>query len=252
MVAFSAANVRFGKCLMSRRFFDDQPFAADQPVPLGAAPSHHIAKVLRMNPGEPLTLFNGHGGEWSAVLEEVGRKVVMARPLAFHKADRVAPLPVTLGLPLIKGERMDYAIQKATEMGVAAIRVLETERTEVRLKGDREAKKTGHWQQVIISACEQCGLNRPPRLEAVFTLDAFLNNAQALKLIAHPGEQPLPRAALRAASAITLLTGPEGGFSDDERTAARAAGFQSFALGERVLRAETAPVALLGALWALL
>ncbi|MCU5785181.1 16S rRNA (uracil(1498)-N(3))-methyltransferase [Alloalcanivorax marinus] len=236
---------------MSRRFFDDQPFAAQQPVALGAGPSHHIAKVLRMGVGESLTLFNGQGGEWSAVLEEVGKKAVIARPLAFTDVDRSAPLPVTLGLPLIKGDRMDFAIQKAVEMGAAAIRVLNTERTEVRLKGDREDKKFDHWRQVIISACEQCGLNRPPTLEGPLPLNDFLAGAGGLKLIAHPGREPLRPEALAGAEAITLLTGPEGGFSDPELAAAGDAGFLPFALGERVLRAETAPVALLGALWAL-
>ncbi len=241
---------------MSRRFFDDQPFAADQPVTLGSSASHHIAKVLRMNSGDPITLFNGHGGEWSAVVEEVGKKAVVVRPRVFHDIDRTPPRPVVLGLPLIKGERMDYAIQKATEMGVAAIRVLETERTEVRLKAEREDRKAEHWRQVMIAACEQCGLNRLPRLEAVMPLRDFLATAEGLKLIAHPGEAALSARDLRATAPaplpITLLTGPEGGFSEAELDAAGAAGFRLFALGERVLRAETAPVALLGALWVLL
>ncbi len=175
---------------MRRRFFDDQPFTQDQPVTLGAGPSHHIAKVLRMNPGDELTLFNGRGGEWSAVLESVGKKSVTARPLAFHERDRTAPVPVTLGLPLIKGDRMDYALQKATELGVAAIRVLDTERTEVRLKGERAAKKADHWWQVVISACEQCGLNRPPALDGPLPLKDFLAAADGLALIAHPGRRP--------------------------------------------------------------
>ena len=235
---------------MSRRFFDDQPFTAQQAVALGAGPSHHIAKVLRMAPGEAVTLFNGEGGEWSAVLEEVGKKAVVARPLEFTDIDRAGPLPVTLGLPLIKGDRMDYALQKATELGVAAIRVLDTERTEVRLKGERAAKKAEHWRQVVISACEQCGLNRPPPVDGPLPLETFLAEARGLALIAHPGEAPLAASALRDAEAVTLLTGPEGGFSDPELEAARDAGFLPFALGERVLRAETAPVALLASLWA--
>lgn len=241
---------------MSRRFFDDQPFTANQSVTLSPGPSHHIAKVLRMGAQEPVTLFNGRGGEWSAVVEEVGKKAVVARLLVFHDIDRMPPRPVVLGLPLIKGERMDYAIQKATEMGVAAIQVLETERTEVRLKAEREDRKIEHWRQVVTAACEQCGMNRLPRLEAVMPLRDFLVVADGLKLIAHPGEAALSSQSLRAASPasspITLLTGPEGGFSAAELDAANAAGFRSFALGERVLRAETAPVALLGALWALL
>jgi 16S rRNA (uracil1498-N3)-methyltransferase len=173
-------------------------------------------------------------------------------PDAFLDLDRAAPRPVTLGLPLIKGDRMDFAIQKAVEMGAAAIQVLESERTEVRLKGERESKKLDHWRQVAISACEQCGLNRPPVVDGVMPLKTFIDQAQGLRLIAHPGERPLDAVAVRDATTLSLLTGPEGGFSDDELAAARQAGFHGFALGERVLRAETAPVALLASLWTLM
>ena len=122
----------------------------------------------------------------------------------------------------------------------------------VRLKGDRENKKLEHWRQVVISACEQCGLNRPPVVDGVMPLNTFMDQARGLKLIAHPGERALDAGAVRDATNIALLTGPEGGFSDDELAAARQAGFHGFALGERVLRAETAPVALLASLWTLL
>ncbi len=237
---------------MSRRFFDPQSFQAGRPAELGAHASHHIGKVLRMRPGDPLTLFNGEGGEWPATIETVDKKAVTVLPGAFVAIDRTAPRPVTLGLPLIKGDRMDFAIQKAVEMGAAAIRVLESERTEVRLKGERESKKREHWRQVVISACEQCGLNRPPVVDGVLPMKTFIDQAQGLTLIAHPGEQPLQAAAVRDATTISLLTGPEGGFSDDELAAARQAGFLGFALGERVLRAETAPVALLASLWTLM
>jgi 16S rRNA (uracil1498-N3)-methyltransferase len=237
---------------MSRRFFDPQRCHAGQSLALGGGASQHIGRVLRMAPGETVTLFNGEGGEWTAVIEAVDKKTVTVRPLSFVDEDRAPRVPVVLGLPLIKGERMDYAIQKATEMGVAEIRVLATERTEVRLKGDRESKKREHWSQVILSACEQCGLNRPPRLAGIESLPDFLAAAAGLRLIAHPGAAPLAVSALKTAAGVTLLTGPEGGFAAQELEAARQAGFQPFALGERVLRAETAPVALLGALWALL
>lgn len=237
---------------MSRRFFDPQRFQAGRPAELGPHASHHIGKVLRMRAGDPLTLFNGEGGEWSATLEAVDKKTVTVVPHTFVDIDRTAPRPVTLGLPLIKGDRMDFAIQKAVEMGAAAIRVLESERTEVRLKGERENKKLEHWRQMAISACEQCGLNRPPVVDGVLPLNTFMDQARGLRLIAHPGERPLDATAVRDASAIALLTGPEGGFSDDELAAARQAGFHGFALGERVLRAETAPVALLASLWTLL
>lgn len=237
---------------MSRRFFDPQRFQASRPAELGPHASHHIGKVLRMRPGDPLTLFNGEGGEWSATIEAVDKKAVTVLPDAFLDLDRAAPRPVTLGLPLIKGDRMDFAIQKAVEMGAAAIQVLESERTEVRLKGERESKKLEHWRQVAISACEQCGLNRPPVVDGVMPLKTFIDQAQGLRLIAHPGERPLDAVAVRDATTLSLLTGPEGGFSDDELAAARQAGFHGFALGERVLRAETAPVALLASLWTLM
>src|SRR5699024_8048158 len=134
----------------------------------------------------------------------------------------------------------------------ASIQLLHTERTEVRVKGERADRKLQHLLQVLLSACEQCGLNRPPRLDGPLPLADFVATAAGLKLIAHPGEAPLSSRALATATGVSLLTGPEGGFSDDELARAGAAGFRSFALGERVLRAETAPVALLGALWALL
>ena len=236
---------------MARRFFDDQEFQAGIATELGANASLHIGKVLRMAEGDELVVFNGHGGEWSARILAVGKKAVTVEPLAFVADDRTAPLVVTVALPMIKGERMDYAIQKATEMGAAQIVVLDTERCEVRLKGERQEKKLGQWQQVAISACEQCGLNRPPQVTGVRSLkDWLIGDLPDLRLIAHPGKSPFSPAALKGTAELALLTGPEGGFSDEELSAAEENGFVAFALGNRVLRAETAPVALLAALWA--
>ena len=236
---------------MARRFFDDQEFQAGVATELGANASHHIGKVLRMAVGDELVVFNGHGGEWSARILAVGKKAVTVEPLAFVADDRTAPLAVTVALPMIKGERMDYAIQKATELGAAQIVVLDTERCEVRLKGERQEKKLGQWQQVAISACEQCGLNRPPQVTGVRSLKDWLSgDLPDLRLIAHPGKSPFSPAALKGTAELALLPGPEGGFSDEELRAAEENGFVAFALGNRVLRAETAPVALLAALWA--
>ncbi len=236
---------------MARRFYDDQEFQSGLATELGANASHHIGKVLRMAPGDEVVVFNGHGGEWSARILAVGKKSVTVEPLAFVDEDRTAPLAVTVALPMIKGDRMDYAIQKATELGATRIVVLDTERCEVRLKGERQEKKLGQWQQIAISACEQCGLNRPPVIEGAVPLSAWLaGDLPALRLIAHPGEKPFSPAALDGVDELALLTGPEGGFSDEELQAAADRGFIPFALGNRVLRAETAPVALLAALWA--
>ncbi len=236
---------------MPRRFFDDQDFQAGQAAELGASASHHIGKVLRMAVADELVLFNGRGGEWSARINAISKKAVTVEPLVFTDQDRSAPLAVTVALPMIKGERMDYAIQKATELGASELVILDTERCEVRLKGERQDKKLFHWQQVAISACEQCGLNRVPAVRGVLNLRDWLSSdLPTLKLIAHPGEQPFSPAALQEEKELVLLTGPEGGFSDEELQRAADAGFVPFALGNRVLRAETAPVALLAALWA--
>lgn len=236
---------------MSRRFFDDQDFQAGQVAELGAAASHHIGKVLRMAPGEDIEVFNGRGGEFQARIDSISKKAVAIEVLSFSHVNRTPPLAVTVALPMIKGDRMDYAIQKATEMGAAQIVVLDTERCEVRLKGERADKKLAQWQAIAISACEQCGLNIPPQVSGVENLKNWLGSELPdHRLVAHPGEQPFDPAVLERADALALLTGPEGGFSDEELSAARDAGFTPFALGERVLRAETAPVALLAALWA--
>jgi 16S rRNA (uracil1498-N3)-methyltransferase len=234
-----------------RRFFDPQPFSQGQQTVLGEDASHHIARVLRMQVGERLQVFNGQGGAWEAEITAISKKAVTVLTQGFDAEDRTAPLPVTVALPMIKGERMDYALQKATELGAHRFQLLTTERTDVRLDGDRQDKKLRHWQQVVVSACEQCGMNRVPTVHAPLPLTAWLPTAgTTLKLIAHPGEAPLADTTLRQADSMVLLTGPEGGFSDTELHSAADHGFVAFALGNRVLRAETAPVALLAALWA--
>lgn len=234
-----------------RRFFDPQSFAEGQQTALGDEASHHIARVLRMQVGDRLQVFNGQGGAWHAEITSVSKKTVSVLPYRFDPENRSAVTPVTVALPMIKGERMDYALQKATELGAHQFQLLNTERTDVRLDGERLEKKLRHWQQVVISACEQCGMNLVPAVKAPRPLTDWLPDTVAtLKLIAHPGEQPLPSDALGDAGNIILLTGPEGGFAEAEIAAAKANGFVSFALGNRVLRAETAPVALLAALWA--
>lgn len=234
-----------------RRFFDPQPFSQGQQTVLGEDASHHIARVLRMQVGDRLQVFNGQGGAWDAEITAVSKKTVTVLAQGFDAENHIAPLSVTVALPMIKGERMDYALQKATELGARRFQLLTTERTDVRLDGDRQDKKLRHWQQVVVSACEQCGMNLVPQVHAPLPLDAWLAHAEAaLKLIAHPGEAPLADETLRHADSLVLLTGPEGGFSDAELHNAAGHGFVSFALGNRVLRAETAPVALLAALWA--
>lgn len=235
---------------MTRRFFDPQHFDVGTVATLAPGASHHISRVLRMQPGDELVVFNGRGGEWPAVIEAVSKQGVTVRPRGFVDADRTPALAIHPGLPLIKGDRMDYALQKATEMGAASIRLVDYQRNEVRLNAQRMEKKRAHWEGVIISACEQCGLNRPPALHGPVPLNEMLAVEADLKLIAHPGETPLLPEQVKQARSVALLTGPEGGFTDEELVASREAGFKPFALGERVLRAETAPVALMAVLLA--
>lgn len=233
-----------------RRFYDNQNFQLNVAVELSDNTSHHISRVLRMRPNDELVVFNGAGGEWHGKIESIGKRQVQIVPLYFIDIERTPSCPVHLALPLIKGERMDYALQKATELGAASFQLLNTEHTDVRLAGERLEKRMAHWQQVVISACEQCGMNRVPDVYAPINLAAYLQlSHQGLKLIAQPGEQPLAAAALQNCSEIHLLSGPEGGFSDAELSLASSSGFQPFALGQRILRAETAASALLAAIW---
>ncbi len=233
-----------------RRFYDEQPFNIAQPTELGEDASHHISRVLRMQPGDEIVLFNGQGGEWQARIDSIGKRYVCVVPLQHRPDDRTPSCEVHLALPLIKGDRMDYALQKATELGAASFQLLATERTDVRLDGGRTEKRMQHWQQVVISACEQCGLNRIPTVHRPIALSDYLQQERDGNcLIAHPGAATIGLTVLQQSSSINLLTGPEGGFSPTEVELAQAQGFQPFALGQRVLRAETAPTALLAAIW---
>ena len=233
-----------------RRFYDNQNFQLQITTELGEDASHHISKVLRMQPANEITVFNGQGGEWRVRIEAINKRQVQVLPIEFQDANRTSSCSVHLALPLIKGDRMDYALQKATELGAASFQLLTTSRTEVRLDGGRLDKRLPHWQQVVISACEQCGMNRIPVVHAPVSLTDYMTQENAaLKLIAHPGEKPLLPDALKSISEVHLLTGPEGGFSPEELAQANSHGFQPFALGPRVLRAETAPTALLAAIW---
>ena len=225
------------------RIFTHQLLASGQAVDLEEAPSHHLSKVLRMQAGREVILFNGMGGEYGGVITYAGKKCVTVA-LGEHQADdRQSPLDLELAIAVSRGERMDWVLQKATELGVTRITPLFSERTEVRLHGERLDKKNQHWQQVIVSACEQCQRNILPSLEEPCLLEDWLPNAKgALKFVLHHRDsRGLP--AQTSTASVTLLVGPEGGLSQPEIDAAIAAGFAPLTLGPRVLRTETAPVA---------
>lgn len=227
------------------RIFTSQPLAVDTLVELEDGPARHVAGSLRLKQGAALTLFNGLGGEFAARIDSLERRRVRVAVESFDPVERESPLPVVLALGISRGERMDYAIQKSTELGVAAIAPLVTERTEVRLRGEREQKKLQHWRQVAISACEQSGRNRLPDIQPPLTLESWLAQAQgACKLVLHH-RTDASLADVPQPASVDLLIGPEGGLSASEIEAAVAQGFTAMSLGPRVMRTETAPVAAL-------
>ncbi|WP_416138679.1 16S rRNA (uracil(1498)-N(3))-methyltransferase [Halomonas sp. HK25] len=221
-------------------------------VVLPEGPARHVARVLRLGEGAPLRLFDGRGLEASAVLVEASRKRVVARIESVESGGGESPLAVHLGQAISKGDRMDYAIQKAVELGVAAITPLFTEHGDVRLKGEREAKKLAHWQAVAASACEQCGRARVPPVHPPLALaDWLAERDEALRLVLHPATGSEAQAVLAheaAPASVALLIGPEGGLAEAEVASARAQDFAPLSLGPRILRTETAPVVALSLL----
>jgi len=212
---------------------------------LPEGPARHVALVLRLKEGAALTLFDGEGHEAAAVLVEVTRKRVVARLESVTPGRGESPLGVHLGQAISKGDRMDYAIQKAVELGVAAITPLYTEHGDVRLKGDRAAKKLAHWQAVAASACEQCGRATLPPVHAPMALaDWLAERGEPLRLVLHPATEGVFEAGSQSSAPKTaaLLIGPEGGLSPREVDHALADGFTPLTLGPRILRTETAPV----------
>ena len=234
------------------RIFTEQDLASGQAVDLEAQASHHLSKVLRMQAGADLILFNGQGGEYEASITEISKKYITLSVGNHHPQNRQSPLAVYLGIAMSKGDRMDWVMQKATELGVRSITPLITERTELKLKGDRAEKKLNSWQKIIHSACEQCQLNIPPSLIPVTTFNDWASTIEAdKKLVLHHRNNQSLKSAEQVRSAAILI-GPEGGLSEAEILLAENSGFQSLALGPRVLRTETAPLvalSLLQSLW---
>jgi 16S rRNA (uracil1498-N3)-methyltransferase len=222
------------------RFFIDAPLSLGEHQ-LPEAQAHYISRVLRMAEGDALQVFDGSGFEFRGKLLEIGKKRVLVQ-LDEHFAGQIeSPLQIHLGQGLSRGERMDWAIQKATELGVSEITPIFSDRCEVRLKDERADKRLLHWRQVAISACEQCGRSRVPVIHPPLLLADWLKQAEAeLKLVLHPVAEPLVSHAKPAT--LAFLIGPEGGLSDAEVDQAQDAGFHSARLGPRVLRTETAPV----------
>jgi 16S rRNA (uracil1498-N3)-methyltransferase len=210
--------------------------------------TRHV-QVLRLQPGDTLTLFGDpvRGGEWSAVVQGMGRQTVHVQAVAHHAIEREPSRAIHLVVGMPTNDRMDWLVEKATELGVASIQPLMTERSVLRLQGERADKKRAHWQAVAVSACEQCGGNRVPVLHEVLTLDAWLrqpiDGARAMLCLA-AGSQPLRDWAGQQGPSqpVWLLHGPEGGLAPAEARRLLELGWQPVTLGPRVLRAETAAI----------
>ena len=230
------------------RLYTPIPLSLNTEIELPEEAAHHFIKVLRARVGEEVCLFNGEGGEYHGVLSRADKRHAYVTLTQFIEADKSSPLKVHLGQVLSKGDRFDYAIQKATELGVSDITPLLSERCEVRLGEERLDKKMAHWQKIAISACEQCGLNRVPDIHPPQQLDTWTQNVQAdLRFVLAPSVTGLPNPSQKPQT-VAVLIGAEGGLSEREISQSQQAGFAPWCLGQRVLRTETAPVAVLSVL----
>jgi len=238
---------------MAPRFFCPQALATGGLYALPEAAAHHATRVLRLGTGDSVLLFDGRGGEYGGRIEQAGPGV-RVRILAHDAVEREPPLAIVLAQALPAGERMDWLVQKAVELGVAAIVPVESSRCVVRLAGERAERRRRHWEAIAVGACEQCGRNRIPEVRPVVALGDFLaqsRNLAGMRLLLDPrSQQGLHALAPELPAAVVLLAGPEGGFADEERAAALAGGFRALRLGPRVLRAETAGMAATAALLA--
>ena len=240
---------------MTPRFYTDQTLTTDSSISLPPAAARHI-QVLRLQPGHSIALFNGQGGvggevegEFDAIVQSMGRSDVTVMVGNFRPTRLEAPRAVHLAIGMPANERMDWMVEKATELGVTSIQPLMTERTVLRLSGERAEKKRMHWQGIAIAACEQCGRNRVPLVQAPASLGDWLKTLNGssdarLLLSLQAASQPLLK-AIGTSRTMTFLSGPEGGLSAAEESAALAKGFVPVTLGTRVLRSETAPLACL-------
>jgi 16S rRNA (uracil1498-N3)-methyltransferase len=232
------------------RVFVPEPLAPEGEQTLQGAPANHITRVLRLRRGDALVVFDGRGGHYPASILDLRKDAVLIRVGAHLAAERESPLVITLAQGVSRGERMDWVMQKATELGVSRIVPVLTERSVVRLDERQADNRLRHWRAVIVAACEQCGRNRIPELVPPTSLDALLAGAapQERRLMLSPQGETRVEELEGGPRPVMLLVGPEGGLAEAEQGAARAAGFLALRLGPRVLRTETAALAALTAL----
>ncbi len=229
------------------RLYVTLPLSPNTEVELDDDSGHYVRTVLRLKKDDGIILFNGKGGEFAGLLSEVSRKSVLVHVKSWSDRSVESFLQVNLGLGISRGDRMDLAVQKAVELGVNCITPIMTERCVVQLKGEKKPQRLQHWQKIAQHAAEQSGRTMLPKLTEIEAIQDWVSHQQDLKIFLDPyAEQTL--AELKPDDMqVTLLTGPEGGFTDQERSIAKAAGFTPVRLGSRILRTETAAIAALAA-----
>jgi 16S rRNA (uracil1498-N3)-methyltransferase len=229
------------------RVYVEAPVTPGKPLVVEGSAANHIARVLRLRSGDTLTVFDGTGGEFGARVEEVRKQAVVVAVEEHRTPDRESPLSLTLAQGISRAERMDWIIQKATELGASRIVPVFTKRSVVRLDEQQAERKLQHWRAITVAACEQCGRNRIPELTApVDFFDVLASNASGnTRLLLSPGGDLRLDDLEDVGRGVTVLIGPEGGLEDVEQEAAVRAGFKALRLGPRVLRTETAAIAAL-------
>ena len=235
------------------RVHTDAALAEGARVTLRGTAAAHVTRVLRLGIGDAVMLFNGDGNDYPARIGALGRGTVEASVTGLTAARAESPLAVTLAQGIARAERMDLVIQKATELGVAAIAPVATARSVVKLDAENSGRKAAHWRGIAVAACEQCGRARVPEVAEPVTLAARLAKPRpdGVRLLLSPDADVALVAAVRGATAVELLVGPEGGLEESERDSALAAGYRACRLGPRVLRSETAAIAALAVLQAI-
>jgi len=233
---------------MNPRFFCPDGLLPASDMPLPSAVAHHAERVLRLAVGDPVTLFDGQGGECAASILAFGKQP-LARLGPRLAIERESPLQITLVQALASGDKMDWVVQKAVELGVAAVQPVAAERSVLKLAGERADKRVAHWQQVAVAACEQSGRNRVPVVGEIQPLAKYLARPfDGTRLILAPGADGALARKARPARPLAILIGPEGGWSPAELDLAARAGCEPLALGPRVLRTETAGLAAMAAM----
>lgn len=237
---------------LSRIYFPEE-IPAHGRCQLPPAQAHHVAHVLRLRAGDALTLFDGRGREYVAVITHVTKSTVTLDVADGRSVDRESPLAVTLAQGVSSAERMDYTVQKAVELGVMIIQPLQTQRSVVRLDAERARKRGAHWQSIAVSACEQCGRNRIPEVRSVMVLRDWLGQRAPaaegeLRVLLSPRATRALGALPAPGAGVTLIAGPEAGLTAEEQQDAERAGFVAVRLGPRILRTETAALAALSAM----